>query len=387
MLKFNFKKITLYLLIYSICSFLRPNFELIKYETNKDLSFIRIYVTFLGQIIGGLSVYFYQYRAFHKQSKNVYFGLELIHNKANMESKDKAFKIILLIILASSFEFFIVIIQYYLNIEGNIIISRVFTIRIQALTSIISSILCYYSLNYKLGKHHIFSIIFLGLFIILQIISEILYRPAGILLGQFFFQVFLMIMRNILISFIDCIEKYLYEANYVNPFKLLVLEGVFDIIFLLIFTFAKNTIDIKELKNFFAKLNSTQICVIAFVFIGYLIISTIIRVYQIYCNVIYSPTIKSIAGYILVPLYNIITYEVNVDFYGKIGYFAICEVISLILDFFGCVYNEFIILYCCGLEHDTKEDISFRARNIMNIPTNDIEFDDDFDGNTEILLN
>ena len=42
--------------------------------------------------------------------------------------------------------------------------------------------------------------------------------------------------------------------------------------------------------------------------------------------------------------------------------------ICLVTDFFGCVYNEYIILSCCGLEVDTIDEIIVRATCLENIP-------------------
>ena len=79
-------------------------------------------------------------------------------------------------------------------------------------------------------------------------------------------------------------------------------------------------------------------------------------------------TIKSLADYIFLLIFNIFNKIGEQDFYGNIIYFVICEIFSIIIDFFGCVYNEFIILFCCGLVHDTKVDISSRAELSINNP-------------------
>ena len=31
------------------------------------------------------------------------------------------------------------------------------------------------------------------------------------------------------------------------------------------------------------------------------------------------------------------------------------------MSFFGCVFNEYIVLYCCGLECETQDEIANRA--------------------------
>ena len=38
-----------------------------------------------------------------------------------------------------------------------------------------------------------------------------------------------------------------------------------------------------------------------------------------------------------------------------------CEIIGLIIDFFGCVFNEYLIIFCFGLDYDTSKSIALRA--------------------------
>ena len=52
------------------------------------------------------------------------------------------------------------------------------------------------------------------------------------------------------------------------------------------------------------------------------------------------------------------------------AYFFINLIISLILSFFGFVFNEFIILFCCELEIDTHSQIvtrSIKEEEILNL--------------------
>ena len=51
------------------------------------------------------------------------------------------------------------------------------------------------------------------------------------------------------------------------------------------------------------------------------------------------------------------------DFNNNYIYFIISEIICLIISFFGCIYNEYIILFCCGLEKETQEVVSLKAYN------------------------
>ena len=166
MIKFNLGKISLYLLAYTIGGIIVFIFEVLKIEYSLYLYFINIYIEQLGQIIGGLSIYLYQYRNVFKNKHIKYFGLELIHNKANLKQKDKALKILILIFFASVLDFFIVVIEQHYS-EEMPKISRYFKIRIGSITSIVSSILCTCSLNFKFGKHHKFSLIFMSIILII----------------------------------------------------------------------------------------------------------------------------------------------------------------------------------------------------------------------------
>ena len=369
MIKFNFGKISLYLLVYTIGGIINFILDFLKCQYFLYLYFINVYIEQLAQIIGGLSIYLYQYRNVFKNKHIKYFGLELIHNKANLKQKDKALKILILIFFASVLDFFIVVIEQHYS-EEMPKISRYFKIRIGSITSIVSSILCTCSLNFKFGKHHKFSLIFMSIILIIEIILEIYFikRAINILIKRLVFELFVNIFRVVIVSFIDCTMKYLYEVDYVNPFKILIIEGILKFIFVIIFSASKNLFETEQLKKFFVKEKSGEICGFIFLLLGNLLVSAIMRVYQIYCNVIYSPTIKSLADYIVVPLHNIVSLTNKQDFYGSIVYFVICEILSLVIDFFGLVYNEFIVLFCCGLEHDTKFDISSRAKLSINSP-------------------
>ena len=69
--------------------------------------------------------------------------------------------------------------------------------------------------------------------------------------------------------------------------------------------------------------------------------------------------------YILNPFILIYYFAVGEDFisYGdrNYAYFFINLIISIIITFFGCVYNEFLILFCCGLQLNTHNQVTKRA--------------------------
>ena len=75
--------------------------------------------------------------------------------------------------------------------------------------------------------------------------------------------------------------------------------------------------------------------------------------------------VQTLLDYVLNPIYLIYYFCAQNDFKknGKlyVAYFVINIIISIIISFFGCVYNEFIILFSCGLERNTHDQISKRA--------------------------
>ena len=112
------------------------------------------------------------------------------------------------------------------------------------------------------------------------------------------------------------------------------------------------------------KKKSHLVCFFFFIFLLFLysIFSGGKNVFRIVTNKIYSPMAKSLMDYILNPIYLFIYHFDDNDFIknGKlnISYFIINLILSLIISFFGCVFNEFIILLFCGLQLDTHNQIS-----------------------------
>ena len=92
--------------------------------------------------------------------------------------------------------------------------------------------------------------------------------------------------------------------------------------------------------------------------------------YRIITNKIYSPMTRTITDCFLDPLLITYYYYFEKDFSIRneqnIIYFIINLIISIVIVFFGCVYNELFILFCCGLEHNTHYYVSLRALRLSN---------------------
>ena len=79
--------------------------------------------------------------------------------------------------------------------------------------------------------------------------------------------------------------------------------------------------------------------------------------------------------YILNPFYLTYDFASGLDYFtnGEINYayFILNLILSIIISFLGCVYNEFLILFCFGLERDTYNQIttkrSFTEQELITI--------------------
>ena len=219
MLKIWFRKNLVYLSVYYISWYIRKTIIIIIQTLfNLTPTYILLYLMNFGQIVGGLSLYIYQ-QSFHKQTNGTkYFRLELIYNEETIEVADGKYKIILLIFFASYFDFMesILLNIYIHSIDPSI--SPTIGVRIGCITTILSSLICTSALKFKIRKHHKVSLIFMSLCVLLTLILEIIYEHNNTPIRLFLFARYLVCFYLMGISFMDCIEKYLADADFINPF-------------------------------------------------------------------------------------------------------------------------------------------------------------------------
>jgi hypothetical protein len=154
-----------------------------------------------------------------------------------------------------------------------------------------------------------------------------------------------------------------------NPFIILMLEGVFELIMALFIPIFKN-----PFQDFNKKSIKDNLALFIFLFITFIIFQIVVCVYRIYCNVIYSPMARSLIDYLLNPFINIVLYFLEKDLFKNYYiYFILTELICLVMSIFGCVFNEYIILYFCGLELETKDEIVNRAIDSEYQAQNDLK--------------
>ena len=168
-----------------------------------------------------------------------------------------------------------------------------------------------------------------------------------------------------------------------NPFVVLMYEGLFG--FLLTFFFFFLPEYFQDVNKIY-KNKDKNFALFIFLLIVYMILSGLKNIFRVVTIKIYSPMAKILTDYIINPLYFPYYCYVLDDFKDKkkilnVGYITLNCIVAFIISFFGCVYDEFIILFCCKLEHDTHHQISKRSEN--NFLMELMKYDEDSDNNPE----
>ena len=228
----------------------------------------------------------------------------------------------------------------------------------------------YYILKFQIFKHQLFSLLIIGGCLIVIIITEFAFQDYSIFIprGDFILALVFTFLLHFFNSLLDSIEKYLFEYDFLNPFQTLMWEGIFGSIITFIYYFTDNPLkDLYHFKNLKEEEGKEwQFPVLIILLILYIILCGGRNIFRVVTNKIYSPMAKTLTDYILNPFYLIYDYATGNDFLTKskkktILYFTLNLVLSFIISICGCVYNEFIVLFCCELDHETHYQLSKRA--------------------------
>ena len=322
-----------------------------------DASLILTFLMFLGEFIGGLLVFLYQKSFFRKQKTLKFMGIKLIQSKSDITYPDSNYKIYFLIFIISYFDFieFMIGTFYIPKIR---IISKSLLIRLGSMLTISASLLSYFLLKLPIYKHQKYSLFIIFISFIIVLICEFFfqnyYKSDNIY--DFLYAIILIFIDNFFSGFKDVIEKYILEVDYINPFKMIMVEGIFGCIIIALYSYKQESFeiikDIYEEKNF--KFSLLIICLFLFFFL-----SGGRNVYRVITNLLYSPMTRALTDSFLYPLFITYYYFYEKDFTNEedntqnISLFIINLIISIIIDFCGCVYNDIFILFFCDLELDT----------------------------------
>ena len=355
----------LYVLNLIIHYYLRKVFLVIitaNYKFSSSLIFT--FLMLLGEFCGGLSLHIYNSYFLKEQKKEKsWFKIKLIDiQKGIIKPPDNIIKRYLLIFFATFFDFveFIIATFYMPRFP---IISPTAEYRFGGIIIIIGALLCYYNLKMSIKKHHLVSLITMSICLIIIIILEIMYRGRVAPLGEFFFAQLVVLGYLLFIPFTDIIEKYLIEFNFMSPYFILLLESIFGFIFISIYSNWEDPFE--DTKRLYKECSTGDFILLLFLFFLYFAFSAGVNIYKIITNGLYSPMTKTLAVYILNPLiytyYFIEETDFIVDNERNWFYFLTNIIIAIIISFFACVFNEFIVLKFCGLDYETHHEITQKS--------------------------
>ena len=334
---------------------------------------------FLGEFISGLIFFLYQ-KNFLKEKKVApkIFSINLIYNKENMVSPDSDKKIFVLLFFGAFFDG-IQFLIWTVNVPKFIGISGSIVSRLSGILAISSAILYYFVLRLQIFKHQLFSLIASGICAIIVIATEFIFQDINIFLsyGNFVLVVILAIISQILSAFLDSTEKYLFEIDFINPFFALMFEGLFGFIMSFLYFLIPGYLE--DIKHAYKTFSTGELVGFTLLLFLYIILCGGRNVYRVVTNKLYSPMTRALTDYFLNPLFIIYDFSVGNDFLKNgernIAYFIINLIISFVISICGCVYNEFMILFCCELERNTHELVSRRASTVYELDTINKEFE------------
>ena len=336
--------------------------------------------------------FLYEKKIFKKKipiySNNKY-SISLITSKLRMKILDSHAKIYFLIFVASLSDFtqFLIrnrIIPKYPKISISI------QNRLGANETFMGAFLYVYLLKIKIFKHHILTVIIITTCLVLVIIFEYVFQEINIFLSYTEFTIVLLIIlvNNLFENLLDTLEKYLFEYDFCEPLKVLMFEGIYG--FLLSFSllyFPEFTTDLIRIYND----NSVGYFILfIFLLVVYFILCGGKNAYRVITTKLYSPMTRVFTDYFLNPFYLIYYFAADNDFKTdsviKTGfYFGINLIISIANSFVGLVFNEFLVLFMCGLERDTHDQVSRRAETKYEITLNE-KHDDNEDDDSDYKI-
>ena len=274
----------------------------------------------LGEFFGGLSIYLYQ-RAFLKKGKNINnndserfktFGVKIIHSKAmQMNQADGSIKIVLLMFFGAFFDFIeYVILSFFIPKIAKM--SPTADIRLAGIITISSSLIFTFALKLKIGMHQFYSLIMIGICLVLINIIEFIYQRKVESFEKLLIAYILTYISFIFTTFTGVIEKYLNEFNFLNPMLILTVEASFGILLVGIYSISKNPF--QEIIKYHEELDTGNFILLIFLLFLFFVLSAGINVYKILSNVLYTPMAKTVSLYVLNPLMIIYSFFYDNDF-------------------------------------------------------------------------
>ena len=259
---------------------------------------------FLGELFGGAAIYFYQKKIMpkKKEEKEQYFmSIKLITQKDEdggddyyKEPLDNNIKILFLIFLSSFFDG----VEFVLGtayLPRYMLLSNSLSKRLSGISTLFTLFFYLYALKLPIYKHHKFSIAIIGICLILVIIFEYYFQEINIFLnyGKFSVAIILIIFIHLFMSLKDSIEKYLFEYDYMNPFVVLMYEGMLGFLLNFLFFLIPGYLD--DIRASYHKFSTNEFALFVFLLFLYVIFSAGKNIFLLVTTKIYTPMAKSLS--------------------------------------------------------------------------------------------
>lgn len=393
------KLITLgYLRIQFLFPFLAPVFSCIRQyiwisfpEGNKEgLTYLLSLVLFISQMLCGVleliskirqktekSKYLTKIKTDQKEQTIISQSISLI----DAPKKKKSRIVILFLILATFLDLFSTVTLSLISL-----VSPNFEKNVESEMRIIQIIflcfLCKIFLKYSIHKHHIVSIIIIGIgmfFVCLDTFSSIKISTKVLI------ETVLYLLCYLFYAIQDVIEKHVMEKEHISPYGLLFLEGLIGLI-IIVCLFCFSFIIPSFLNNENNTIGKCIIEIFKFIFVGqsYLILYFFLIIFAsvgynlfiVLTNYYFSPShinVSDTLSLITIWILMVITNKKNTI---TSNWFYASKIFGFIIIFLGgLIYNEIIICHFYKLDEYTKKEIIERAKGLgeVNFSIEEIE--------------
>ena len=348
------------------------------------LTFLMLAAIYLVQLILGIIRLLFIYlktpnKPTNEENQEKKKGLILIQSSEKLESPDSVFKIFVLIFFAAFFEIVGAITRRCFKGKENVDTYDEYHAKFRCIELCFASILCFFIFHIQILKHQLFSVLIILICLIIVLIFD--FNKENDLLIN---------VGNIIISsfcrvYLDVIEKYLFDYDFLELYQIMAYEGIVNSILTSILYISDKPR--KEIRQIF-KMDKFYIFFTFFFVFIYAILSWFKNIYRRFTIKFYYPMTRALAESVLDPI--LIIYD-NCFFnsYEENSSFIVTLSCSIITIFCSCIYNEVFILYCCGLEHETHYEITYRSKTIEIPNKNEVSAGstDDFDNSNNISNN
>lgn len=360
MIKFGWRDSLLYPSLFILFIFIRRIVKLILEILYPDikLSYLMITFVFVFELIVASLLLWNQNRKNKSVVKPKFLGISLIKQESLLDRPDSNFKIIVLIIFSSYFSITGALSRRNVS-SGNNNIYDEFHAKFRSIEIILSSIICYFTFKNKIYKHHKFALIIIFICLIIVVAFGVLLESNK---SIFFLNFFYTISSSFCRVFLDIVEKYLYDVDFLDIYKVMIFESIVDLI--ISFNYFWLEVPRREITTILTINDGLKLFYIIGFLMLYTFFSGIKNVYRRFTVKKFTPMTRALAESILDPIFIIIGYLTTTkkEQFDTI-YFIITLICSLIMVFNSCVYNELFVLYCCDLEKNTHLAIEKQNNN------------------------